>query len=74
MAEERGYMTEERGYMAAERGYITEERSYITEERGYIEPVLIEATMFATQPVCNAARAAQALCSDRYISNYAIKY
>ena len=27
--------------------------------------MLIEATMFATQPVCNAARAAHALCSDQ---------
>jgi hypothetical protein len=59
-------MAEERGYMVEERGYMAEERGYILEERGYIEPVLIEANTFATQPVCNAARAAHTLHSDQF--------
>jgi hypothetical protein len=65
MAEECSYNAEERGYMLEERGYMLEELGYMLEESGYIEPVLLEATTFATLPVCNAARAVHALHSDQ---------
>jgi hypothetical protein len=34
--------------MLEEHGYMPEERGFMLEERCYIEPVLKEATMFAT--------------------------
>jgi hypothetical protein len=73
MAEECGYMAEERSYMPEELGYMPEEHGYMLEELGYIEPVLIEATTLATQPVFNAARAAHALRSDQFLHTVIIK-
>jgi hypothetical protein len=61
-------MPEGRGYMPEGRGYMPEERGYMPEERGYMEAMNSVATMFATQPVCNAARVTHALCSDQYIT------
>jgi hypothetical protein len=54
-------MPEECGYMPEDYGYMPEERGHKPEERGYMEAMNLVATMFATQPVCNAARAVHAL-------------
>jgi hypothetical protein len=58
MLEERCYMPEECGYMPEERSYMPEERGYMPEERGYMEAMNSVDATFATQPICNGARAA----------------
>jgi hypothetical protein len=58
-------MPEEHGYMPEEHSYMLEEHSYMQEEHGYMKAMNLVATMFATQPVCNAARAAHALRLDQ---------